>query len=285
MWVVGESLAERGVPIWFVGEQRRSFCGRSRWMVGGSRWVARELPRWVVRKFPSSEPRLTAEPGCLYCPPRKFPTLGKGKITDLRSPGQPGKSSPKRSPCGPKICEIFQFFWLTLLNFITIMKNGFQQTRDAVPRNSSSKRKKEILECDEFCLCEHVWTSVEAVRVQRIVAGFLRNINNVCGDWAIIEKGFKSFLLSLTQKPCIVNAFSDADDKLVFHLFCILLSIFQHGKSFSTATNNSPTYPNVNVGFVGFYQNYFFCLIGPKVSFWLAFHCTNYTKADNFTFF
>ena len=211
--------------------------------------------------------RRWAEPGCLYCPPRKFPTLGKGKITDLRSPGQPGKSSPKRSPCGPKICEIFQFFWLTLLNFITIMKNGFQQTRDAVPRNSSSKRKKEILECDEFSLCEHVWTSVEAVRVQRIVAGFLRNINNVCGDWAIIEKGFKSFLLSWTQKPCIVNAFSDADDKLVFHLFCILLSIFQHGKSFSTATNNSPTYPNVNVGFVGFYQNYFFCLIGPKVSF------------------
>ena len=37
MWVVGESLAERGVPMWFVGEQRRSFCGRSRWMVG---WAA-----------------------------------------------------------------------------------------------------------------------------------------------------------------------------------------------------------------------------------------------------
>ena len=37
MWVVGESLAERGVPMWFVIEQRRSFCGRSRWMVG---WAA-----------------------------------------------------------------------------------------------------------------------------------------------------------------------------------------------------------------------------------------------------
>ena len=165
--------------------------------LGGPRWVARELPRWVVRKFPSSEPRLTAEPGCLYCPPRKFPTLGKGKITDLRSPGQPGKSSQKRSPCRPKICEIFQIFWLALLNFSSKMKNGSQQTRDAVPRNYSSKREKEILECDEFSMCEHVWTSVQTVRVQRIVAGFLRNIDNVCGHWAIIEMGFQVFFTQL----------------------------------------------------------------------------------------
>ena len=29
---------------------------------------------------------------------------------------------------------------------------------------------------------------------------------------------------------------------------------------------------------------FYFCPIGPKVGFWLASHCTYYTKADNFTF-
>ena len=91
-----------------------------------------------------------AEPGCLYCPPRKLPTLGKGKITDPRSPGQLGKISPKRSPCGQNFARYF------LLNFSIKMKTSSQQTRDAVPRNSSSKREKEILECNEFSLCEHV---------------------------------------------------------------------------------------------------------------------------------
>ena len=279
MWVVGESLAERGVPIWFVGEQRRSFCGRSRWLVGGSRWVARELPRWVVRKFPSSEPRLSRA---------GLPLLPTAEVSHSRQRenNRPAltwptrQKQPKKESLRTKNLRDISIFLTDPPQFYYHNENGFQQTRDAVPRNSSSKRKKEILECDEFSLCEHLWTSVEAVRVQRIVAGFLRNINNVCGHWAIIEKGFKSFLPSWTQKPMFVNAFSDVDDKLVFHLFCILLSIFQHGKSFSTATNNSPTYPNVNVGFIGFYQNCFLFLPDWTHSE-LAFHYTNYTKEDN----
>ena len=171
--------------MWLVGEQRRSFCGRSRWMVGGSRWVARELPRWVVRKFPSSEPRLSRA---------GLPLLPAAEVSHSRQRenNRPAltwptrQKQPKKESLRTKNLRDISIFWLTLLYFIAIMKNGFQQTRDAVPRNSSSKRKKEILECDEFSLCEHVWTSVEAVRVQRIVAGFLRNINNVCGDGAII---------------------------------------------------------------------------------------------------
>ena len=159
------------------------------------------------------------------------------------------------------------------------MKNGFQQTRDAVPRNSSSKRKKEILECDEFSLCEHVWTSVEAVRVQRIVAGFLRNINNVCGHWAIIEKGFKSFFLSWTQKPCIVNAFSDVDDKLVFisSAFCCQFSSMENHSALQQATLQLIQLSMLAL--LAFTKTtFYFCPIGPKVSFWLAFHCATLHK-------
>ena len=147
--------------------------------LGGPRWVARELPRWVVRKFPSSEPRLSRA---------GLPLLPTAEVSHSRQRenNRPALTWPTRQKQPKKeslqtknLRDISNF--LSVLNFSTKMKNGSQQTRDAVPRNYSSKREKEILECDEFSMCEHVWTSVEAVRVQRIVAGFLRNINNVCG--------------------------------------------------------------------------------------------------------
>ena len=211
--------------MWFVGEQRRSFCGRSRWMVGGPRWVALSCRGESSGNFrPLSR--------CSQ-PSRVASILPTAEVSHSRQRenNRPAltwptrQKQPKKEYLQPRnLRDISKF--LSVLNFSTKMKNGPQQNREAVPQNSSSKREKEFLECNEFSLCEHVWTSVEAVRVQRIVAGFLRNIDNVCGHWAIIEKGFKSFLLSWTQKQCIVNAFSDVDDKLVFHLFCILLSIF-----------------------------------------------------------
>ena len=57
------------------------------------------------------------------------------------------------------------------------------------------------------------------------------------------------------------------------------------GKNYTTGKNfTRPPVATVATNFRSA-KTTFFCLIGPKVSFWLAFHCTNYTKADNFTFF
>ena len=168
--------------MWFVGEQRRSFCGRSRWMVG---WAALGgLP--VSCRGESSGNFRPLSHGSQ--PSRVASILPTAEVSHSRQRenNRPALTWPTRQKQPKKeslqtknLRDISNF--LSVLNFSTKMKNGSQQTRDAVPRNYSSKREKEILECDEFSMCEHVWTSVEAVRVQRIVAGFLRNINNVCG--------------------------------------------------------------------------------------------------------
>ena len=128
--------------------------------LGGLPWVA-EVSRQEISVLWAAAHSRAGLP--LYCPPRKFPTLGKGKITDLRSPGQPGKSSQKRSTCSPEICEIFQNFCLSSIS-VPKWKTALSKIGRLFHKILHLKEKKNFLNAMNFpcaCMCELLWKPSE----------------------------------------------------------------------------------------------------------------------------
>ena len=120
-----------------------------------------------------------------------------------------------------------------------------------------------------------------SVRVQRIVAGFPRNIDNVCGHWAIIEKGFKSFLLftQLNSEAMYCECIFRCRWQIGFSSLLHFVVNFLAWKIALQQTALQLIQMSMLALLVFTKTTFYFCPIGPKVGFWLASHCTYYTKA------